>query len=165
MDILLKNQPSQIADERRALFALIDRFSLSIEEYKKEYSSTIEKRDKELKQRNADKNNTLSTLDKVYSEKQAALKKNADKMLADINQQITSCQNRASNDIRAQEHQLSDFERKEKEDLDRAYRADEEEIRKFRETLKHIQDVYSNVDVLLGKTLMEEVSLNEYANV
>jgi len=154
MDILLKNRPSQIADERRALFALIDRFSLSIEEYKKEYSSTIEKRDKELKQRNSDKNNTLSTLDKVHSEKQAALKKNADKMLADINQQITSCQNRASNDIRVQEHQLSDFERKEKEDLDIAFRADEAEIRKFRETLKHIQDVYSNVDVLLGKTLM-----------
>ena len=61
MDILLKNRPSQIADERRALFALIDRFSLSIEEYKKEYSSTIEKMEKELKQRNADKNNTLST--------------------------------------------------------------------------------------------------------
>ena len=154
MDVLLKNSPSQLADERKAMFALIDRFSLSVDEYKKEYYSTIKKRDKELKQRNDDKNNTLSTLDNVHSEKQASLKKSADKLLSDINQQIASCQNQATSNILAEEHQLSVFESKEKEELDKAYRSDESEIREFRKTLKCIQDVYSNVDVLLGKTLM-----------
>ena len=57
MDALLKKNPNELADERKAMFALIDRFSLSIEEYKQEYSSTIEKRDKEIKLRNEEKRN------------------------------------------------------------------------------------------------------------
>ena len=153
MDALLKKNPNELADERKAMFALIDRFSLSIEEYKQEYSSTIEKRDKEIKLRNEEKRNTLAALEKNHNEKQNELQTNIERAVESINKQILSARNQAAEDLRRKEEELADFEAKEKAELDNIYRSNEADIRKHREVLKYVEGVFSNVDVLLGKTI------------
>ena len=62
MDELLKATPSQLSDERRALFLLMDRFSDSIAKYRKQYASTKDKMNSDLQQRRDDKADTLKRL-------------------------------------------------------------------------------------------------------
>ena len=62
MDELLKQNPSQLSDERREMFALADRFSAAVKAYQRQYVSIAEKKNKDLQQRSLDKKNHLDRL-------------------------------------------------------------------------------------------------------
>lgn len=153
MDELLKQKPSQLADERTEMFALIDRFTAVIEAYKKQYASTVEKKNKDLQQRNAEKNDTLKRLKDLQEKEQKKALKDHNSALGSIDKQIVNCQSHASDRIKEQESRYLRSEKEEHAALNAAPRADEARLKVYRETSSHIQKVISGVDILLGKTL------------
>lgn len=153
MDELLKHEPLQLADERMAMFALVDRFSSAIEAYKKQYTSTVEKKNKDLQHRSSEKQETLKKMNESQEkERRKALNEHESAVRA-IDRQIGACKNQSSEALHEQENRLEKAERAEKASLSNAHNADEEKIKKNKETSKYIEGVLWNVDVLLGKTL------------
>ena len=62
MDNLLKQTPMVLADEKTALFSLIDRFIKSVEIYRKEYDAITSNRNADLQKRESDGRNALNKL-------------------------------------------------------------------------------------------------------
>jgi predicted nucleic acid-binding Zn-ribbon protein len=152
MDSLLSRKPAQLTNERREMFELIDRFSTSVYEYKRQYLSTIDKRNNDLQQRRKDKEETLKKLKARQKDEQKKALNDHNGVVASIDKQIRDCQSRAAASIREQEEHLSKYENGEKSSLNAAYNADESRIRNYRETRKKLSDELSRVEVILGQT-------------
>ena len=130
MDELLKHEPLQLADERMAMFALVDRFSSAIEAYKKQYTSTVEKKNKDLQHRSSEKQETLKKMNESQEkERRKALNEHESAVRA-IDRQIGACKNQSSEALHEQENRLEKAERAEKASLSNAHNADEEKIKK-----------------------------------
>ena len=62
MDNLLKQTPQALADEKTALFSLIDRFIQSVEIYRKDYDVIQKNRNADLEKRESDGKDALNRL-------------------------------------------------------------------------------------------------------
>lgn len=65
MDKLLQLKPARLADERKELFALVDRFAREVEMYQRQYASIKARKEADLKQRSGDAQNALEKLTMV----------------------------------------------------------------------------------------------------
>lgn len=153
MDELLKQNPSQLSDERREMFALADRFSAAVKAYQRQYVSIAEKKNKDLQQRSLDKKNHLDRLRELQESERRRLSEEYRKAVESIDRQIASWQSQTSEALRMQEKRLTAAEREERTALNCAHNADEARLKKDKETRKRIGGVLSDVDILLGKTL------------
>ena len=152
MDELLTRRPSQLSNERREMFSLIDRFSVAVEEYKRRYSYTVDKRNQDLQARKNEKETSLSRLRSAQNDEQKKLSRDFNTSMSSIDRQISECEERARAAISEQEKKLSKYEDGEKSSLNATYNADESKLRGYKEIRNQIENVLSKVDVLLGKT-------------
>lgn len=152
MDVLLMKKTLQLTDERREMFSLIDRFSSVVDEYKRQYLSTVDKKNHDLQQCRDDKESTLKRLRAKQDEEQKRALNEQSSAISSIDKQISDCKLRAAASIREQEEELSKFENAEKASLNAAYDADESKLRNYRDTRNQISDVLSKVEILLGQT-------------
>ena len=152
MDELLTRRPSQLSNERREMFSRIDRFSVAVEEYKRRYSYTVDKRNQDLQARKNEKETSLSRLRSAQNDEQKKLSRDFNTSMSSIDRQISECEERARAAISEQEKKLSKYEDGEKSSLNATYNADESKLRGYKEIRNQIENVLSKVDVLLGKT-------------
>lgn len=161
MDRLLKLKPTQMADERKELFALMDRFFGSVQAYRRQYASIVERKNADLKQRSSDAQDALYKLSEFQKKEQAKARKDLDDCLSVLNQQITACRNQAAAGIQREEKELADHETKERSYLEGRRSEEEEQLQEYRETRDELKDVYMRLDVLLGKNLKGESRLQK----
>ena len=89
MDELLTRRPSQLSNERREMFSLIDRFSVAVEEYKRRYSYTVDKRNQDLQARKNEKETSLSRLRSAQNDEQKKLSRDFNTSMSSIDRQGT----------------------------------------------------------------------------
>ena len=161
MDELLKHQPSQLADERKVMFALMDRFSATIEAYKKQYASIVDKQNKDIQQRESDKSTTLKRMADSYAAAQEIARKNHNAKLESLNKQIIACQSETSSALQEQEKMLAERENREKEMLNGAYNSDENKLKKFKEVCQQVDKIVNSTSNLLGETFTGKSRFNQ----
>lgn len=161
MDKLLKQKPTQMADERKELFALMDRFAGSIAGYRKQYASIVERKNADLKQRGLDRQNALHKLAELQKSEQSAALKNFNDRLSSLNQQIAARQNQAAAAIQSEEEQLAKKERQERSYLDQCREEEDERLGGYRNVRNQIASVCSRLDLYLGENLHGESKLKK----
>ena len=138
MDALLQQKVEQLPDERTALFALIDRFSVAIVSYQKQYATIISSRDKDLQDRKVNMQKTLSTLKNDHVGQQTALKKKHESELASIDRRISECRKQASTDLTLQDSLVSEKEQEVRSRLASQRKTDENTANGYREVKEKI---------------------------
>lgn len=152
MDALLQQKVEQLPDERTALFALIDRFSGAIVSYQKQYASIVSSRDKDLQDRKANMQKTLSTLKNDHAGQQTALKKKHESELASIDRRISDCRRQASTDLTLQDSLVNEKEQEVLSRLASQRESDKRTANGYREVKEKISETIKNVRVALGQT-------------
>ena len=117
MDKLLQLKPARLADERKELFALVDRFAREVEMYQRQYASIKARKEADLKQRSGDAQNALEKLTMVQKKAQTDALKDFNSRLSIRNQRIAACQSQTAEAIRTEEEQLAKKEHREREYL------------------------------------------------
>ena len=153
MDELLKAKPSQLSDERRALFSLMDRFSVSIDRYKRQYASTKDKMNSDLQQRRDDKADTLKRLKEKHSSDRDSINNGHNSVVKTLDAQKSALRKESEEKIRQEEERLSSLEKNVQTTLTNRYNENQYNLKRYNEVRNQITQFLEDVDVLLGKNL------------
>ncbi len=161
MDKLLQLKPARLADERKELFALVDRFAREVEMYQRQYASIKARKEADLKQRSGDAQNALEKLTMVQKKAQTDALKDFNSRLSIRNQRIAACQSQTAEAIRTEEEQLAKKEHREREYLEYLRAEEEETLCRCRSVRDQNQESYEKLDRYLGKNLKGENRLQK----
>ena len=128
MDNLLKQTPQALADEKTALFSLIDRFIKSVETYRKEYDVITNNRNSDLQKRESDARNALNKLTQVQAKEKQNLLDRLNAFISGVNRNIESSKKKTYADLEAIEAEIAKYERGEKTSLELAYQDEQRKI-------------------------------------
>ena len=152
MDNLLKQTPQALADEKTALFSLIDRFIMSVETYRKEYNAITNNKNADLQKRENDGRNALNKLVQAQTKEKKDLLNRLDTFVSGVNRKIESSKKRTHGDLDAIEVDVAKYERSEKTSLEQAYQDEQRKIDGYKSLRKQVRDIYREVDTILGQT-------------
>ena len=161
MDNLLKQTPQVLADEKTALFSLIDRFIKSVEIYRKEYDAITSNRNADLQKRESDGRNVLNKLAQTQAKEKQALLDQLNAFISGVNRNIESAKKKTHADLDAIEADVAKDERSEKNSLEQAYQAEQREIDGYKSLRKQVRDIYREVDTILGQTFTGKNKLEQ----
>ena len=153
MDELLKAKPSQLSDERRALFSLMDRFSVSIDRYKRQYASTKDKMNSDLQQRRDDKADTLKRLKEKHSSERNSINNGHNSVVKSLESQKNALRKESEEKIRQEEEKLSSLEKNVQTTLTNRYNENQYNLKRYNETRDQVKQILEDVDVMLGNNL------------
>lgn len=161
MDILLKQQPQALLDEKTALFSLIDRFINSVELYRKDYDTITKNKISDLQKRESD---TSTALNKLATLQAKEKKDHLDKLnafLAGVAKSIDAAQKKTRDELDAIEADVANYERSEKVALEQVYQAEYKIIDDHKRLRKQVRDIYREVDTILGTTITGKNKLEQ----
>ncbi len=161
MDELLKQKPRPLVNERKEMFALLDRFTSSIGSYLNQYASIVKAANADIQQKTAEAQAVQKKMADTHKLQQDTARKNRDGKVASLNKQISDCQNRATADIQSQEKQVTDLEKNEKIKLNKAHDDAELELSVHRESAAYLHDLINQVDTHMGTTWTGESKLEK----
>lgn len=161
MDNLLKQTPQVLADEKTALFSLIDRFIKSVEIYRKEYDAITSNRNADLQKRESDGRNVLNKLAQTQAKEKQALLDQLNVFISGVNRNIESAKKKTHADLDAIEADVAKDERSEKNSLEQAYQAEQRKIDGYKSLRKQVRDIYREVDTILGQTFTGKNKLEQ----
>ena len=161
MDNLLKQTPQALADEKTALFSLIDRFIKSVETYRKEYDVITNNRNSDLQKRESDARNSLNKLTQVQAKEKQNLLDRLNAFISGVNRNIESSKKKTYADLEAIEAEITKYERGEKTSLELAYQAEQRKIDGYKALRKQVRDIYREVDTILGRTFTGKSKLEQ----
>lgn len=149
---LLGQAPQPLADEKTALINLADSIIRSVETYRKEYDSITENKNSDLKKREIDSRNALNKLAESQAKAKQELLLQMNALGRRINENIASVEKKAMDDIQNLETDYADYEKREKNSLDRTYQAEQYKIKSYKALRKQVRDIYLDVEDILGET-------------
>ena len=152
MDNLLKQTPQALADEKTALFSLIDRFIKSVETYRKDYNAITNNKNADLQKRENDGRNALNKLVQAQTKEKKDLLNRLDTFIAGVKRNIESSKKRTRGDLDAIEADVAKYERSEKTSLEQDYQAEQRKIDGYKSLRKQVRDIYREVGTILGQT-------------
>ncbi|MBQ4045474.1 MAG: hypothetical protein II627_03405, partial [Lachnospiraceae bacterium] len=153
MDDLLKQKPSQLPDERKALFALMDRYIMTLMTYKKEYTSLTQQQVNDIKQRTADSTNTLKKLQASQAQEIASLQNNHRNQVAAQEKLIDNHNKNAAAKIKQADQECEAFERDTYKNMNNLADVENELLNLMREVRKDVDKCYNDTDVLMGTSM------------
>ncbi len=159
MDELLKRRPSQLTDERKEMFALLDRFFGAIQAYRKQYESIVDKKNADIQQRNSNKQDTLRKISETQRRELEQAKSELTNRVSDLNKQISMTQNQAAQVAHNEESKLAEQEKNEKTILNQAHMDDETDLNKYRNIRRQIDEILQELDEFLGTTFLGDRKL------
>ena len=160
MDILLKQKPQELADEKTALFSMMDRFILSVAAYRNEYEAITKNKNADLQKRERDGRAALQRLQSSQEKERKDSAANHSAVIANINSSIASYKKKTLNDLNKVESDVSEFERNEKISLEKTNTDEQRKIEGYRALGKKLTAIYQEVDTILGKTITGENKLS-----
>ena len=156
MDKLLANKPRQLNDERKELFALIDRFANSIKEYQGGYAQLIKKANDDINVREKQKAQALKAMsDSQNTEKNKAEAEHASK-LKTLNRRIEETKAQATKKIEDLENKCRDSISSEQSNLNGQKNSDDRKIKEYRNILAEIEKSITRVKTIMGDTFTGE---------
>ena len=159
MDVLLKELVKPLANERQAMFAMIDRFMESVGQYLTEYDTLWRRRNADLEKRRADGGKTLQNLKSRHEQELNALRTENAQRDERIQRRAEQAKRDADNQI-LQASRQSDSQQKEERDRWRQHDANEEALlRKCRAYLNGVEELYRSTDQMLGETFRKKNKL------
>ena len=161
MDNLLKQTPMVLADEKTALFSLIDRFIKSVEIYRKEYDAITSNRNADLQKRESDGRNALNKLAQSQAKEKQDLLNRLNAFISGVNRNIESAKKNTHSELDAIEADVAKYERSEKTSLEQAYQAEQRKIDGYKSLRKQVRDIYREVDTILGQTFTGKNKLEQ----
>ena len=161
MDNLLKQTPQALADEKTALFSLIDRFIQSVEIYRKDYDVIQKNRNADLEKRESDGKDALNRLCQFQEKEKKELLDRVNAKILDINRNIESVKKNTHIKLEKIEAEAIEFEKSEKTTLEQAYQSEESQIDQYKEVRKQVRDIYRVVDTFLGQTFTGKNKLKQ----
>ena len=153
MDDLLKQKPSQLPDERRALFALMDRYIMTLMAYKKEYTSLTQQQVNDIKQRTADSTSTLKKLQASQAQEIANLQNSHKNQVAAQNKLIDNHNKNAAAKIKQADQNCEDFEKDTYKNLNDLAEVQNQFLTIMRDVRKDVDKCYNDTDVLMGTSM------------
>lgn len=163
MDRLLQSKPAPRADERKELFALVDRFAGEVAAYRRRYAAIKERREADLRQRGLEAQNALKRLTEMQKKAQTDALQDVNSRLSALNQRIAACRSRTAEALQAEEKQLAKQEQKEREYLEFCRAEEEEKLCGYRKTRDRHKEIYERLDRFLGENLKGESRLLKLA--
>lgn len=161
MDNLLKQTPQALADEKTALFSLIDRFIRSVETYRKDYDAITNNRNTDLQKRESDGRNSLNKLAHAQAKEKQDLLEQLNAFISGVNRNIESSKKKTHADLDAIEADVAKYERGEKTSLEQAYQEEQRKIDGYKALRKQVRDIYREVDTILGQTFTGKNKLEQ----
>lgn len=161
MDNLLKQTPQALADEKTALFSLIDRFIRSVETYRKDYDAITNNRNTDLQKRESDGRNSLNKLAHAQAKEKQDLLEELNAFISGVNRNIESSKKKTHADLDAIEVDVAKYERGEKTSLEQAYQEEQRKIDGYKALRKQVRDIYREVDTILGQTFTGKNKLEQ----
>ena len=156
MDKLLANKPRQLNDERKELFALIDRFANSIREYQGGYAQLIKKAKDDISDREKQKVQALKAMsDRHNSEKSKVEVEHAGK-LKTLNKRIEEEKTQATKKIEDLENKCRDSISNEQSILNGQKNSNDRKIKDYRNILAEIERSITRVKTIMGDTFTGE---------
>lgn len=161
MDNLLKQTPQPLADEKTALFSLIDRFSESIERYRITYNTVQKSMISDLQKQEIDAKKSMSNLAAAQSSEKKAHLDRLNALISDINRNIDQMKKKAHTELDAVEEDVARFDKSEKTALEEIYSREYLKINAHKTLRKQVKDIYHEVDTILGTTLLGKNKLQQ----
>lgn len=152
MDNLLKHKPQPLADEKAALFLLMDRFIKSVEAYRTEYNSITGNRNADLQKRESDSKNALVKLAAAQAKEKKEHLGRLNSFRDGVNRNIESFKKKTLEDLNGIEASIAKLERDEKTALEQSYQAHQAKVDGYKKLRKQVRDIYGEVDQILGPT-------------
>ena len=161
MDILLKKSPIELADERTALFSMMDRFIKSVNVYRNEYDAITNSKKADLQKR---ENDGRAALERLQSSQEKERRDSAAKhsaVISGLNGNIESSKKRTLGDLNEVESDVAAFERNEKLSIEKFDSDEQKKIERYRTSRKTLSTIYQEVDAILGQTFTGKNKLSK----
>jgi len=161
MDKLLEQKPAKLVDERRVLFAFLDRFAKSIGAYKQDYAQLAKKANDDIKIREQQKVQVLQQLsDQQNAERRAAESKHSN-TLAGFNRAVENAKVNATAKFEDLEKRCTDSINHEQRILNDKKNAYDSALGIYGNNLALIEAVVEDVRIYLGPTLSGEYKFDK----
>ena len=156
MDILLVNRPKQLNDERKELFALIDRFDSSIKEYQSGYSQLIKKANEDINAREHEKSKALKAMAEKHKTDESEAVSNHEKELRMINKNIDEIKAQAIKKVEEIDGKCREAISNDQSIINGQKNSDDRRIKGYKMILADIETSLSRVKTIMGDTLAGE---------
>lgn len=161
MDHLLKQNPMPLADERVELFALLDRFVIFVNQYRKKYGTIMADRNSDLQAREKKRQNALAALKENQNRELESLLANCEKDITDQKRIMEQWQNKTVDTIQRIEEEYATFERNEKQILENYQSYNESTLSEYCSVRDELQQYLNGLENVLGVTMMGNSKLDK----
>ena len=156
MDKLLMQKPRQLDDERKEVFALIDRFAKSIKTYQDGYAELMQKCNGDIEMREQQKSQVLKVLAEQQKKEKDILETDHSAKLHSLNESVEDTKKQASRKLDELENRCRERINSEQAILNGQKNSDDSKRKLYKEILSEISMLITRVDTIMGTTFTGE---------